>query len=354
MKRSDLALSVCLVFVGCASIGPPLAPSLELAKPPNDLRASRKGNMVTLTWTVPVQTTDGKIVGSQGATRICRGVGALEVCGKPAGEIPAEARRAVDESRRMQTATYADTLPTDIPEDAVIYAVEVLNRDGRSAGLSNPVMVSAARTVAPPTVRASAVKDGILVTWNLASEFETRPAISYRVRIFRRDDGGGKKTLVAEVPLASDTVNSGQFIDRMIEWEKTYVYQAAMVTVVAGPSRAEVQMEGDDSAEVKILAHDVFPPSTPTELQAVFSPQPEPGFIDLIWSPVSDTDLAGYRVYRHEEGEAPVLLNAKPASASSYRDMQVTAGKEYFYSVTAVDVRGNESGKSPEASEQVR
>jgi len=45
-------------LAGCASIGAPVPPSLELPKPPNDLRAVRKGDHVYLFWTVPTQTID--------------------------------------------------------------------------------------------------------------------------------------------------------------------------------------------------------------------------------------------------------------------------------------------------------
>ena len=55
MRRSRstllLALGAPLMFTACATIGPPQPPSLELPKPPTDLRAVRKGDRVTLTWT---------------------------------------------------------------------------------------------------------------------------------------------------------------------------------------------------------------------------------------------------------------------------------------------------------------
>jgi fibronectin type 3 domain-containing protein len=38
---------------------------------------------------------------------------------------------------------------------------------------------------------------------------------------------------------------------------------------------------------------------------------------------------------------------------SSYRDENVEAGKTYFYTVSAVDLRGNESPRSAEAHETV-
>jgi fibronectin type 3 domain-containing protein len=68
---------------------------------------------------------------------------------------------------------------------------------------------------------------------------------------------------------------------------------------------------------------------------------------------VTDSDLAGYNVYRREKGEAAVKMNAELVKTPAYRDVQVAAGKKYFYAVSAVDVRGNESAQSEEASESV-
>jgi hypothetical protein len=61
MRRSTvklLALGAPLMFAACATIGPPQPPSLELPKPPSDLRAVRKGDRVILTWSAPSVTTD--------------------------------------------------------------------------------------------------------------------------------------------------------------------------------------------------------------------------------------------------------------------------------------------------------
>jgi fibronectin type 3 domain-containing protein len=46
-------------------------------------------------------------------------------------------------------------------------------------------------------------------------------------------------------------------------------------------------------------------------------------------------------------------LNAAPLKTPAYRDTIVEAKKTYFYSVSAIDVRGNESARSEEAGETV-
>jgi hypothetical protein len=92
-------------------------------------------------------------------------------------------------------------------------------------------------------------------------------------------------------------------------------------------------------------------------LQAAYSGEGQKPFIDLIWAPVTNADLAGYSVYRAETNGAavgqPVKLNSGLVQSPSYRDSAVTSGKTYSYSVSALDVRGNESQRSEATSESV-
>jgi hypothetical protein len=389
-----LAVSAALVLAGCAAVGPPRPPSLELPKPPTDLRAVRKGDRVILTWSVPTLTTDHATVRSLGSTRICRATEPiLKDCGVPVGEAapargepksspastpqpsnassPASipptsapssssriASRAVKGGQKTATS-YTDALfSADLrPElfGLATYAVEVLNANGRGAGLSNQVRVRLAPTLRPPPdFSAEVTGQGVVLTWRSALvEFANPNPVSFVYRVYRRAEGG-KANLVGEVP-ALGKMNLS-LTDSSIEWEQTYYYHVEAVTKIAGDNTADrkkIEVEGDDSAEVKVFAHDVFPPAVPTELQAVFSGPGQQPAIDLVWAPVTDVDLAGYNVYRREGGGAVVRINTEQVKTPAYRDGSVAAGKSYLYSVSAVDVRGNESARSEEAGESV-
>jgi len=363
MRRSALTvwLPLCLplVFTACATIAPPLPPSLELPKPPSDLRAIRKGDRVTLTWTAPAITTDRQTVRSVGPTRICRGiVQPLTQCGTPVGEAPAElAPNSPQLAKPKGTRSYAETLPPQLqsndPTRFATYAVEALNAGGRGAGLSNQVRISLARTLPPPHDFSAAVTgEGVVLHWTSdISQVDSTSPTHYLYRVYRRVDGGQEQVIAGQVPVGNE--RSLTFTDSNIEWEKTYEYHAGTVTVIASDNKLEAQVEGDDTPEVKIFAHDTFPPAVPSGLQAVSSGPGQKTFVDLVWGPISDIDLDGYKVYRHEEGTAPMKLNAEPLKTPAYRDSTVSSGKTYFYSVSAVDVRGNESAHSEEASEVV-
>jgi hypothetical protein len=382
------ALAALMWLTGCASMGAPEPPSLEVPKPPTDLRATRKGNKVTLTWTVPERTTERRRVRYLGKTNVCRSIDAQgKKCDAVVGEAPAPANFAEEKqsSTKKLSASFVDTLPSALEQEHstayASYAVEVMNTAGRGAGLSNDVHVPLVPTLPPiPGFAAEITAQGITISWKCPPTSGRRTGIKYLLRIYRRSELDPKEIKLADVdvtdcvqplgdlsrltsnpnsqsnPVANQHADQNKiitsFLDQTFEWEKTYSYRSTVVSVVEIAGKPS-EVEGDDTPEAKVFAHDVFPPAVPTGLQAVFSGPGQQPFIDLIWAPVTDSDLAGYNVYRHESGSAPVKLNPEPVKTPAFRDVQIAPGKTYFYSVSAVDQRGNESARSEEANETV-
>jgi hypothetical protein len=349
-----LLLGITLLTAACGSPGVPMPPSLELAQPVADLRATRKGDKVTLTWTAPVHTTERRNMDQGGTIQICRSLAAMRHCGAPAGHIQFnKPGNTGNNDGATQHENYQDLLPSASPEPSAdyFYAVNVQNSYGKSAGLSNQVEVPAAPTLAAPDqLQAKLTADGVNLSWAPTPAPGTVSSLRFVYRIYRRESGATQDSIAGEVPVSSEPP---ALIDRGFEWEKTYDYRATVVTVVAQTNGAEQQVEGDDSAPVRVIAHDIFPPATSTGLQAVFSGPGQKPFIDLVWVPNNEADLAGYNVYRSEAGSQPKKINQEPLKAPAYRDTQVSLGHQYTYSVSAIDVRGNESPHSEEASESV-
>ena len=260
-------------------------------------------------------------------------------------------------------AAYIDVLPESLqkqdPTGSLTYAVSVQNESGRSAGLSNQVQVPSAPTLPPPDhFRAEVEERRRAALMGLSPGAGTSGAITYKLRIYRREQGKQSNTRVSDASLAECSPAQPvsplpEFLDQTFEWEKHYDYRATLVTVVAEPGKPQVEVEGDDTPVVQVFAHDVFPPAVPAGLQAVFSGVGQAPFVDLVWSPDTEADLAGYNIFRHEAGEQPARLNSEPVKTPAFRDPNVQPGKKYFYSVSAVDERNNESPRSEEASEQV-
>ncbi len=92
---------------------------------------------------------------------------------------------------------------------------------------------------------------------------------------------------------------------------------------------------------------DTTPPAAPTALVATGGD----GSIDLDWADNTETDLAGYNVYRATASGGPFsLINGGLVSLSAYSDTGLTNGVTYYYQVTAVDTASNESSPSSQAS----
>ena len=135
---------------GCGTPGAPQPPSLQLARPVDDLTASRKGNRVELDWTLQRKNTDRTLVKHPPAIRICRheGTGLMSTCEVVAEVPPPKPQPQPKKGQAQEPAIrmrYVDSLPPQLgqenPADFVTYAVEEINSHGRSAGLSNQVPI---------------------------------------------------------------------------------------------------------------------------------------------------------------------------------------------------------------------
>jgi len=91
------------------------------------------------------------------------------------------------------------------------------------------------------------------------------------------------------------------------------------------------------SGHVEVVL-DTAPPAAPTNLEATSGQD----VVYLSWSPNTEPDLAGYRVYR--DG---LLLDQISSTITGYQDIYVT-GQTYTYTVMAIDDVGNESPGSNE------
>ncbi len=363
-RNSKLLLTgaFATLLTSCAVPGAPQPPSLQVPRPVEDLAAVRKGNRVALTWTAPVETTDRDTLRTSGLTAICRSVSRIDQC----VQVGAEQVGPSPQPRRE----FVDTLPRDLQKENatgfVVYALESRNAQGQSGGLSNRVLVPLAPTLPPPAdLRARVGPGGITLAWSGELHTHEAPEMRHRYRLYRREAGSDRDVRIGEMLLQQSP--TAELLDRDFEWEKTYRYRVTVVTVVPRVAQEAMEVEGDDSSIVEVVAHDVFPPAIPQNVQAVFAAA-EQNFIDLTWTPVTDADLAGYNIYRRDpvpphqraasagdpgEYTAPRKINSELVKAPAFRDNQVERGKRYLYLVSAVDLRGNESAKSAQAGETV-
>ena len=345
-----------LAFSGCGVPGAPQPPSTGIPKFVGDLKAERKGDTVTLTWTTPTETSDGELIRKPGKMLVQR---ALPTEPEPAlnfqtiTELPLQP--ALKEERGSQ-ATAMDSvtglLQTGANADYAVYTVLAQSRSGKSFGLPNRASVPLVLTLrTPQNVRAEPVPTGIRITWDQAwpPKRESKLTVQYAWRVMRKQEGANDSVMVRQLNAGNEAI---VLVDDGIEWEKTYQYWIVPVTLWQDGSR-KGEVESDDSPIATIFAHDTFPPVAPTGMQAVYSALPERSFIDLTWTPNGEADLAGYNIYRHVGNEAAMKINSELVKTPRFADPAIRSGMRYFYSVSAVDLRGNESAKSAETSELV-
>ena len=374
-----VALAAGLVFTGCGTPGAPLPPSLKLPDPVTDLSASRTGNQVSLTWTMPKKNTDKLLLKGNLPVCVCRGEGA-GACASVTSKLS-----FAPGTEGAFTETLPPALATGAPR-ALTYFIELKNRNGRSAGLSNSAVVLAGEAPGPVAgLEAQVRKDGVALRWtpqSAATQQSTPTAIRLRRKLLAPPTAKPHQGLLAPAPepleqslLVDSSAQAGRApyraLDKEIRFGQTYEYRAQRVARIPVGSQT-LELAGELSAPVRVQALDVFPPAVPTGLAAVATtgengaepaaqnaPPNAPLYaIDLSWQPVTDADLAGYAVYRCEGGGAGEVVwqrisPAGPLVPPAFRDTQVQPGHTYRYAVSAIDQGGHQSARSAETEETV-
>ena len=91
---------------------------------------------------------------------------------------------------------------------------------------------------------------------------------------------------------------------------------------------------------------DTTAPAAPSGLDAT----PGDGNVDLLWNANTESDLAGYNVYRKDNGGPYVQINGPLINDPGYPDTGLTNDTMYYYVVQAVDTSNNPSPDSNEGS----
>jgi hypothetical protein len=351
-------LAIGFILTGCGTPGAPMPPSLHLPDPVTNLSASRAGNQVSLTWTMPRRNTDKLLLQGNLPVRVCRKEGE-----GPCAPVPASLLLAPGAA-----GAFTEMLPPALAAGAprpLTYFVELPNRKGRSAGLSNAAVVPAGEAPAAVANLAAEVrKDGIVLRWTPDSPsgpFSHAAIRLHRTLLTPQPEAKPKSQQGVFAPppepleqsLLVDSDAGGRALDKEIHFGQTYEYSAQRVARITMGSQT-LELAGPLSAPVRVEALDVFPPAVPTGLAAVAT-APSAGSeaaIDLSWQPNTELDLAGYAVYRREGAESWQRISpAPPVVGPAFHDARIQPGRTYRYAVTAIDQGGHESARSAEAEE---
>jgi hypothetical protein len=349
------AKGVCLAAIifalaGCGVQSPPEPPRVEIPQKITDLRAVQTGSTINISFTMPTLATDGELLNKPVEIEIFRSI-------SPSGRQPAPP----DTSNTPWLSLTSHELPRYVhngkfeyllqmpPEEfrqrvgsTFSFAIVALTRGFRGrprrslpSNTAETPLLDVARPVTNLQVKPS--QTALLLTWTKPSETLTGAAPMH-LSGYRIYQSGTGKPGTFQLLATTDTT---RYADANFQFGREYYFCVSAVTTLDGS-----QAESEPSAAVSITPRDVFPPPVPTGLQAFNAA----GAVDLLWNASAAPDLAGYNVYRSTDGGPFERINKQLAPTPIFHDATVTPGHRYQYSVTAVDLSGNESGRSQPAS----
>jgi hypothetical protein len=348
-------------LTGCGAPGEPQPPSPPVPSAVTDLTAHQQGRGVQLAFTLPGRSTAGERLAEPPATEIFRGE--LKPDGKPDDKsfrlvytIPGELSENYAIAGKMQ---FTDPIPAEQlhthPGLRLVYRVRTRASKKKNSADSNTVTVKLYAVADKiPSLTAAVTENAVELAWPAPVSASGGEAVaSYHIYRGELDlnspvpaDGDLSAVKWKNPPLLLAPAQSNSYRDTFFEFGRTYVYVVRSVTVVDGDP-----LESDDSAPAIVTPRDTFPPAVPRNVVAAVLPSAAGGqVVDLSWAINVEPDLAGYRIYRsEEEGQPGAVLRSELLASPAYRDLSVLSGHRYWYSVTAVDRAGNESGRSDAA-----
>ena len=335
-------------------MGEPLPPLIQIPERISDLTAIQFGKCIKLSWTVPKFNTDGSAATTLHRIEVyrLRRQSDTTVAVNEGLFIQSAIKwRVLDEVnfgayREGEKLVLTDCLQGledhGIFQSLFSYAVKAVNQKKQDAGFSNLVSLRVRAVPNPPeAVRFSFDEGSIGLNWQSPTHNIDGSPVDpdLKFNVYRNVLPEARvKQLLTKTPLEET-----HFKDTSMLLGQTYYYVVrSVITTPEGP------IESFDSQDHEVKNVDVYPPRAPAEVVAIS----DGDSISLVWLPNTETDLAGYYVYRSGDNGYQ-RLTEQMIPAASYLDKSVQKGKTYSYRIKAVDSNGNESNYSDEVSEKV-
>ncbi|MCL5671428.1 MAG: hypothetical protein M1423_09080 [Acidobacteria bacterium] len=347
-RRAHLILfiSVVFLFAGCGVQAPPQPPRVETPARIKDLRAIQIGRSFYLDFTLPVLATDGERLTKPLGIKIFRAITPPDQPFAPPSTdtapwvtiLSSELPHYLSNDRFRYPSPLSDQAFRQQQNSTFAFAVVAFTRGFRShphqSALSNIAQTRLIDVSEPVTnLTVNTTQTALKLSWTQPAQTLAGQSLSkvaaYRVYASRTGKPGSFRVL-------ADT-QSTQYNDPNFQFGQAYYFRVTTVSTMNS-----VQAESQPSQTLEITPKDTFPPAVPRRLTALYTA----GAVDLLWNANTDSDLAGYNVYRKIEGGSYARVNKQLLSTPIFHDTSAAPGQIYQYAVTAVDLSGNESAKS--------
>ncbi len=182
-------------------------------------------------------------------------------------------------------------------------------------------------TPGTPSVSDPGTGSTLIISWEV-------PADPLRVgfNLYRGSSIDGSYQRINQPLLTQNTYNDLGLVHGTAYWYR-------VTAVDAGG------LESEPSASASGVPIDSTPPGVPTVNSA--APTGTSGEITVTWLPNSEADLAGYNIYYGRDPIQPLTrTNNRLITGTSWLQTGLVNGQTYYFRVTAMDARGNESGQS--------
>lgn len=354
-KKAHLAfIFFALLFsIGCGKRKPPLPP-VEKVSQKVEITGFQRGNRILLFWTMAARNASDTSVLSIRRADIYRLTERANSTSTFSEEEFASRSTLIatipisDGDFARKQMSFTDKLDFAGQSARIRYAIRFANASGQKAGFSNFLVIEPTAKVAesPNELNLKVTQNAILLQWRIPTQNidESTPANILGFNIYRLEDAKNAQKILNNSPITNN-----EFADKFFEFDTSYTYFLRTVSLGADGE----PIESTDSNIIKIVPKDTFPPNPPSAVTIAASPNT----ISIFFATNTETDIAGYKIYRSMDSAQPkstwALLTPQLLLTNTFQDTNVESGKTYFYYLTAVDKFGNISELSEVVSETV-
>lgn len=340
-----ISFALILLFFACGKKGELKIPEAIVPQEIKDLKAKASGNEIILHFSIPTKNNDGSLLTDLRGFKVLRsekklGEGCVNCPGKfiLIADIEYPPKPGVT-IFKGEVAEFRDK--NLFPSREYQYRIISYNSQGEFSKESNTARVF--WDIPPSPVKGFNVTAGdrmINLSWEkvekLSDGTPLQEPIFYNCYV---GEAGKELPFSPHHPQPLET-SSYQAVDLKND-------QPYLISVHAVRKVGEGWVESESSPIMTAIPVDLIPPSTPEGLTAFWTDKG----VSLRWEFSPEIDLAGYNIYRREEGELTFKkLNTEPLKFTVFIDTDAKRNKDYYYAVSAVDnsLRKNESPLSEE------